>query len=60
MNEYNAAAYLIQDYYDQNSPIIALYHDILSYAVSNRYSNYVTDSTFGINNVNTFLSIKRK
>lgn len=60
IDEYYNAAHLIQDYYDQNTPLLALYHDGVSYAVSNRYSSYVTDSTFGINNVNTFLNIKRK
>ena len=59
INEYYEGAKLMQQYYQEYIPFISLYHDGISYAVSNKYSGYVVDSNFGINNVNTFLALKR-
>ena len=59
INEYYEGAKLMQQYYQEYIPFISLYHDGISYAVSNSYFGYVVDSNFGINNVNTFLALKR-
>ena len=59
IDEYYEGAKLMQQYYQEYIPFISLYLDGISYAVSNKYSGYVVDSNFGINNVNTFLALKR-
>ena len=58
--EYGEAAALLQDYYAQHVPLLALYWDDLLLACSARYENLTADCLFGLNNVNNWFSITAK
>jgi len=59
IDEYCAAAGKLQDYYSSAVPLIALFGDNIIYAHSSALSGFVVDYTFGLNNVNTWFSLKR-
>ena len=58
--EYVAAAGEMQAFYAEHTPIVALYWDSMTFAVSARFDNIVVDNAFGLNNVNNWLSITEK
>ena len=58
IDEYYEGAHAMQDFYSEQMPVIALYWDSMSFAVSTRYSGYVIDNVFGLNNVETWFSIR--
>lgn len=60
IEEYYLSATKIQEYYETNTPLIALYHDNNNYVAIGEYEGYAIDSLFGINNVNTYINLKRK
>lgn len=60
IEEYYLGAAKTQEYYEANTPLIALYHDNNNYVVIGEYEGYAIDSLFGINNVNTYINLKRK
>lgn len=60
MDEYNAAAGRLQDFYAANTPLIALYWDNMVHGYSSKYENVTIDYTFGINNVNNWFTITAK
>lgn len=60
MNEYNAGAAKLQDYYAQNTPLLALYWDNMVHGYTSRVSNVTIDYTFGLNNVNNWFTITAK
>lgn len=55
--EYVAGAGKLQDYYAEKMPLIALYRDNMLFAYNSRLSGFVIDAVFGINNVNSWLSV---
>ena len=57
MDEYKEAAAEIQEYYADTIPAIALFWDSHVQAVANGYSGFVTDGTFGIMNVQTWMAL---
>ena len=57
LDEYVQAAGLMQEYYAEHLPVIALYWDSLTYGVASDLQNIVVDNAFGLNNVNNWLSI---
>ena len=56
VEEYSAAAGRLQDYYAEETPLIALFWDYMTYVCSSSVNNVVIDGVFGINNVNNWLS----
>lgn len=56
--EYKAAAAEIQKYYADTIPAIALFWDAHVQAYNNRYSGFSVDGTFGIMNVQSWLTLK--
>ncbi|MBQ9459568.1 MAG: ABC transporter substrate-binding protein [Oscillospiraceae bacterium] len=60
LDEYIAAAGDMQDFYAAHTPLIGLYWDSMTYGVSSRFENIVVDNAFGLNNVNSWLSITEK
>lgn len=57
LDEYVVAAGKVQDWYAEETPLIALYWDNMMYAYSTRLTGLVVDYTFGLNNANTWFSI---
>lgn len=60
LDDYCAAAAKMQDYYAQNTPLLALYWDNMLYAYSSKFDNVTIDSVFGLNNINNWLTITEK
>lgn len=60
LEEYNAVAAEIQQYYADNIPAIALFWDSHVQAFSNSLEGFVVDGTFGIMNVQTWLNLTKK
>ena len=60
MEEYLAASKECQLYYEKTTPAVAIYWDSYIQAYNSRFSGFATDGTFGLLNVNTWLSIKTK
>jgi len=60
MEEYKAAAGELQDFYAQESPLVALYWDNMMYVHASRFENITVDYTFGLNNVNNWFTITEK
>lgn len=60
MEEYKAAAGELQDFYAQESPLVALYWDNMMYVHASRFENVTVDYTFGLNNVNNWFTITEK
>lgn len=60
MEQYNAAAGKLQDFYAEKIPVIALYWDNMMYAYASKYENITIDYTFGLNNVNNWFTITAK
>ena len=58
IEEYYQGAYAMQDFYSEQTPVVALYWDSMSFAVSSRFTGYVIDNVFGLNNVETWFNIK--
>jgi ABC-type transport system substrate-binding protein len=58
--EYTQAAGKLQDYYAEETPLIALYWDNMMYAYSSAYENITIDYTFGLNNVTNWFTITAK
>ena len=57
---YTAAAGELQDYYAAHLPLVALYWDNLTYAVSSSLSSLTVDNVFGLNNVNNWMTVTKK
>ena len=60
VDEYAEGAAKLQDFYAEETPLIALYWDNMVHAFSSKYENVTIDYTFGINNVNNWFSITEK
>lgn len=60
IEEYKAAAGELQDFYAQESPLVALYWDNMMYVHASRFENVTVDYTFGLNNVNNWFTITEK
>lgn len=60
LNQYFLATAKLQNFYVEQTPAIALYWDSMILAHSAKLNNLVVDSTFGLNNVNTWFSITKK
>lgn len=60
IEEYNIAAGKLQDFYAEETPVIALYWDNMMYAYSSKYENITIDYTFGLNNANNWFTITEK
>lgn len=60
LDEYYEAAGMLQEYYAEHTPLLALYWDNLVYACSSKLYDITVDSTFGLNNVNNWMTIKSK
>ena len=58
--KYTQAAGKLQDYYAEETPLIALYWDNMMYAYSSAYENITIDYTFGLNNVTNWFTITAK
>ena len=58
LDEYYEGAALVQDYYSNHTPLIALYWDNLVYACSSKYCDITVDATFGLNSVNNWKTIE--
>ncbi len=58
IEQYYEGAHEMQDFYAQRTPLVALYWDSMSFAVSSEYEGYVIDNVFGLNNIETWFSIK--
>lgn len=56
--EYKEAAARIQQYYADTVPAIALFWDAHVQAYNNRYSGFTVDGTFGIMNVQSWLTLQ--
>ena len=59
LEEYINYAGQLQDFYAQETPAIALYWDSLIVAYSASLTDITLDSTFGINNINNWFSMKK-
>ena len=57
MDQYKAVAAEIQEYYAETIPAIALFWDAHVQAYNSRFSGFVVDGTFGIMNVQSWLSL---
>jgi len=57
---YEAAAGRLQDYYSEETPLIALFWDNLTYVCSSSVKNVIIDGVFGINNVENWLSVVKE
>ena len=60
IEKYNAAAAKMQDFYAENTPLLALYWDNMMYAYSFDFDNITIDYVFGLSNVNNWFSITAK
>ena len=60
IDQYLSATAKLQNFYAEQTPVIALYWDNMILAHSSKLDNLVIDSTFGLNNVNTWFSITKK
>ncbi len=60
IEEYYAAAAVMQQFYAEHTPLIALYWDNLTYAYNAAFENVTIDCAFGLNNVNNWFSIESK
>ena len=60
MEEYDAAAAKLQDYYGAHVPLIALYWDNMMLAYAARLDNVTVDAVFGLNNVNNWFTVTEK
>ena len=60
LDQYLSATAKLQNFYVEQTPAIALYWDSMILAHSAKLDNLVVDSTFGLNNVNTWFSITKK
>lgn len=60
IDQYNAGAAKLQDFYAANTPLLALYWDNMVYGYASKYENVTIDYTFGINNVNNWFTITAK
>ena len=60
IDEYNTAAGKLQDYYAAHMPLAALYWDNMMYAHSAQYKDLTVDFNFGLNNVNTWFTLKKQ
>ncbi len=60
IEQYNAAAAKMQDFYAENTPLLALYWDNMMYAYSSEFENVTIDYVFGLNNVNNWFTITAK
>ena len=60
LDEYYVAAAKMQDFYAENTPLLALYWDNLMYAYSSRFENVTIDYVFGLSNVNNWFTITTK
>ncbi len=58
IDQYIDGAHDMQDFYAEHTPLIALYWDSMSFAVSSKYSGYQIDNVFGLNNVDTWFNLK--
>ncbi len=60
LEEYSTYAARAQEYYEENVPVVAIYWDSYLQAYQNSLSGFVTDGTFGLINVNTWLNLSAK
>ncbi len=60
MDEYKAVAAEIQEYYAEALPAVAFFWDSHIQAYQSVYSGFVTDATFGIMNVQTWMNLASK
>lgn len=60
MDEYKEVAAEIQNYYAETMPAVALFWDSHVQAFNNRFSGFVVDGTFGIMNVQSWMSLTAK
>lgn len=60
LDEYKTAAGKIQDFYSEETPIIALYWDNMMYAHASKFENMTIDYTFGLNNAMNWFTITEK
>lgn len=57
LEEYYAGAAMMQEYYSEHCPLIALYWDNLLYAYNKDLDGLSADALFGLNHVNNWLNI---
>lgn len=55
LDEYKNNAYLLQDFYAENIPAIALYWDNIFYVYNNKLNDVIIDSNFGLNNIHNWI-----
>ena len=60
IEEYYAAAVMVQTYYAEHCPLLALYWDNLLYAYSSKLDGLSADALFGLNNAENWLNVVRK
>ena len=58
VSQYYEGASDLQDFYAEHVPLLALYWDSMSFAVSSKYTGYKIDNVFGLNNTETWFNIK--
>ncbi len=59
MEEYNAAAAQMQQYYAAHMPAVALFWDAHVQAFNSAYSGFAVDGTFGLLNAETWMHLKK-
>ena len=59
MEDYYAAAAAMQEYYAEHIPAVALYWDSHVQAYNSAYEGFVTDGTFGLLNVQTWMKLHK-
>lgn len=59
MEDYYAAAAAMQEYYAKHIPAVALYWDSHVQAYNSAYEGFVTDGTFGLLNVQTWMKLHK-
>ena len=59
LDEYKEAAYRLQDFYERETPAVALYWDALIYVYSSKLSKLTLDGTFGLNNCTNWFTMKK-
>lgn len=57
LDEYEETAGKVQDFYADQTPLLALYWDNLMYAHATRLAGLTVDFTFGLNNVATWFNV---
>ena len=60
VEEYYTAAGDLQDFYEAQTPLVALYWDNMMLAHAAKYTNITVDAVFGLNNVNNWFTITAK